>query len=426
MSALPKLFWFPHNAKPGAPIILCYPDIVEAGDFLKPLWDSQHQLCLLLKRKWLPSIPWERAAGAVIVDELPDSATLCESFQNLFERAGLDRRPVDEVFVFGEHSIDLFAHIAQQFQKDPWFASVAPLFRDKLRMRQVAEACGIPCPGFVCGNDTEGIERLLGTCRTSTEPHWISKPRNGMGSHGVRTWSNAGDLRQWLTALPEAERETLLIEEFVPGALFHVDGAVHEGRVLASCVSRYGHPLADVVHGGRTFTDLTIEAGTPLEHALQEAHDRVVKGFGLRTGLTHIEFFLASDTGRIVLCEAACRPPGQNLTEFPRILFGQNFLTILGRALRGEPVPPRSNGTAGLIAFVAPQGRLLECTPMEQLEHPDIVARTPTAPAGTLFAHRELFVDFGRVFFHSADESACANAISCVLNQFSFRMEPLS
>src|SRR5690606_12039037 len=134
-------------------------------------------------------------------------------------------------------------------------SSQALRFRDKLAMRNIAGAAGIPCPKFTGVFNEAQINDYLG----SAEAPWIVKPRSEVSAFGIRKCETADDV--WATLHDLDERHTwrdhpsqYLIEQFIEGKVFHVDSVVADGKVLACGVSEYGTPPFSVSHYGGVFT----------------------------------------------------------------------------------------------------------------------------------------------------------------------------
>ena len=58
----------------------------------------------------------------------------------------------------------------------------------------------------------------------------------------------------WATA-----QSHFLLEQFVPGDIFHVDSIVSEGEVVFSVAHQYGRPPMQVMHEGGVFTTRTVD-----------------------------------------------------------------------------------------------------------------------------------------------------------------------
>ncbi len=53
-----------------------------------------------------------------------------------------------------------------------------------------------------------------------------------------------------------------LLEQYVPGDIYHVDAIVYERELLFSIASRYGRPPMDVSQEGDIFTTRTLPLGS--------------------------------------------------------------------------------------------------------------------------------------------------------------------
>ena len=90
-------------------------------------------------------------------------------------------------------------------------------------------------------------------------PPWLLKPRAEASALGIRkiskTRSNCGARStNWAT-----EQSRFLLEQFVPGDIFHVDSIVSEGKVVFSVAHQYGRPPMQVMHEGGVFTTRTVD-----------------------------------------------------------------------------------------------------------------------------------------------------------------------
>ena len=116
-------------------------------------------------------------------------------------------------------------------------------FRDKLAMRNRARAAGIPCPEFV---HVAQPRRRLREWTARVAPPWVLKPRSQAAAIGIRRLDSADELWRTIDALGDAQADYVL-EQFVPGDVYHVDSIVFDGRIRFAIASRYRH-AAD---GGR-------------------------------------------------------------------------------------------------------------------------------------------------------------------------------
>src|SRR6201997_936930 len=126
-------------------------------------------------------------------------------------------------------------------------------FRDKLAMRARAKETGILAPEFVhvlnYGSLREFMSRVPGP--------WLLKPRSQASGIGMKKIHKPDDLWPWLDQLGD-QQSFYLLEQFVPGIVYHVDSIVSEREVFFAEPHAYGSPPLDVSHQGGVFTTRTL------------------------------------------------------------------------------------------------------------------------------------------------------------------------
>jgi len=80
-----------------------------------------------------------------------------------------------------------------------------------------------------------------------------------------------------------------LLEQFVPGTVYHVDSIVSEREVLFAEPHVYGSPPLDVSHQGGVFTTRTLQRDTAETKNLLEVNRNVIEGLGYLRGVTHAD-----------------------------------------------------------------------------------------------------------------------------------------
>src|ERR1035441_9253678 len=68
-----------------------------------------------------------------------------------------------------------------------------------------------------------------------------------------------------------------LLEQYVPGDIYHVDTVVYERELLFAIASRYGRPPMDVAHEGDIFTTRTLPRGSAEERPLLALNEKVLR-----------------------------------------------------------------------------------------------------------------------------------------------------
>jgi biotin carboxylase len=229
------------------------------------------------------------------------------------------------------------------------------LFRDKLAMRIKAQAVGLTVPPFVHVLNHDQVRAFM----AAVPPPWLLKPRAEAAAMGIKQIRHADELWSWIEQLGDRQSHFLL-EQYVPGAVYHVDAIVAGGSVVFAAVHQYGQPPLDVVHRGKVFSTCTMPAGDPLAARLLEQNRMLLAAFGLERGVTHAEF-IHTPTDDVIFLEVAARVGGAYVDQVIEQASGVNLWAEWARvevqALRGEPyqLPPLRHEYAGLVLCLARQ-----------------------------------------------------------------------
>ncbi|MNX94715.1 argininosuccinate lyase [compost metagenome] len=213
----------------------------------------------------------------------------------------IDSKPIDRVVALLERDVELAAEIREMLGIEGQPRWQAHLFRDKLAMRLHALSCGVKVPYFAAAADRDAVTRML----EQVPPPYLLKPRDGLGASGIKRLDRREEVFQALDALGD-KVDRYLLEQYVAGAVYHVDAVTKDGTPRFAVASRYGLPLLDVLQGGN-FVSYTIARGSALEQRLLEANRRIIQGFGYQRGVSHIEFIVGRDDQEIYFLEGASR-----------------------------------------------------------------------------------------------------------------------
>jgi hypothetical protein len=281
------------------------------------------------------------------------------------DRAGVEReldricaeRPITALVHVTEDDVLRAARVRERHGlPGPRPADVLP-WRDKYLMKQAVSAAGVPTARFTVPATAAAAARF------AADAGWpvVVKPRLGMASHGVSVVRDADRLADLAAAWDPGD---VLLESFVPGDVYHVDGFAQDGKVLFAVVSRYlngclafqdGAPLGSVQIGPSD------EDTTPYLRVAEQ----VVKALPpLDFTPYHLELFRRPD-GELVFCEIACRLGGAHIMEELTHLTGVNPARLWIRHQLGledgPAVPLRGNGRCYGWLLIPPRaGRLVE------------------------------------------------------------------
>jgi hypothetical protein len=250
--------------------------------------------------------------------------------------------------------------------------SATRYFRDKLAMRKRAAENGIRVPEFTSTFHFQDITDFL----EKVAPPWVLKPRLLAGAMGIRKCQSKEEVWDNIHRLGD-EQSYFVLEQFVPGDIFHVDSIWFEGEVVFAIASGYGTPPLEVATGGGIFTTETLETGSELDVSLRQANEAVLRAFGLRSGVSHTEFIRAHADGAIYFLETSARVGGANIADLIEVASGVNLWAEWAKvevaAARGASyrVAESARQQAGLLVSLARQ----EWPDTSDFDEPELVWR---------------------------------------------------
>jgi biotin carboxylase len=231
--------------------ILCVATFEKGAEFLR---ECRRQGCtvLLLTNESLKDAPsWPREA----IDEIfaiPADITRDDLLKGVSHVAR--SRPIDRVVALDDFDVETAALLREHLRVPGMGETTARYFRDKLAMRTRAHEHGILVPPFVGLFNDRAIDAYLDT----VPGPWLVKPRSQAAAIGIRKAETRDQVWQHVDALGDM-RAFSLLEQFVPGDIYHVDAIVFDRQVLFSASHRYGSPPFTVAHQGGIFTTSTVD-----------------------------------------------------------------------------------------------------------------------------------------------------------------------
>ncbi|MEO8726599.1 MAG: ATP-grasp domain-containing protein [Acidobacteriaceae bacterium] len=265
-------------------------------------------------------------------------------------------RHIDRIVALDEFDMETVASLREHMRLPGMGASATYLFRDKLAMRVRAARSGIRVPQFTGVFNYDDLRAWM----AATRAPWVLKPRTQASSLGIRKLHNSEELWRALETLGD-QQSYFVLERFVPGKVFHVDGIVSEGQVRLAAAHEYGQPPMQLTHEGGVFTTRQMERDAPLTRRLIEAHRQVVEAFGMVDGVTHTEYIQADEDGEIYFLEAAARVGGAFIANVIEQSYGVNpwveWARVEVAAMRGEhyELPVLQKAYAGSVICLAQQ-----------------------------------------------------------------------
>ena len=287
--------------------IVCIASEQKGNEFLDEAQNAGWHVTLVTRKKLLDE-PWVWTA-LNDVKTVEDNASPAEYMRAITNIAGT--RKIDRVVGLDEFDVTTAARTREHLQLGGMTSSHALRFRDKLSMRNIAYAAGIPCPEFTGVFNQEQIEEFL----NRVPPPWIIKPRFEVSAFGIRKCETKEQVWQVITDLDNRNNwrdhpSQFVLEKFIVGNVYHVDSIVDNAKVLASGVSKYGTPPFSVTHYGGVFTTSIVSYRSSERKHLEKLNQQLLSAFKYERGVTHAEFLESADDGKFYLLEVACRVGG--------------------------------------------------------------------------------------------------------------------
>lgn len=257
---------------------------------------------------------------------------------------------IDRIVALDDFDVEHAADLREHIRMPGMLHSQARLFRDKLAMRSAAQNAGIAQPRFTgLVNHNHVYEFML-----SVPPPWIFKPRTLAGSEGIQKFNRQEQVWQKLEELGDAQSQFLL-EEFIPGNVFHVDSLHWQGSPLFALASAYGAPPLTMLQGQKLFSTRTLEQTSDIAQRLLSVNQQLLTAFAREYGPSHSEFIQGQD-GQLYFLETAARVAGGNIE---RVIESATDIKVWQEAAKMEladyakehyELPEQAERYAGLIA----------------------------------------------------------------------------
>lgn len=262
---------------------------------------------------------------------------------------------IDRIVPLDEFDLEIAAALREHLRIAGMGETTARYFRDKLAMRMAAENKGILSPAFVPVLNYDKIRHFT----EQASPPWVLKPRSQGGAAGIRKIYHADELWHHLDMLGD-EQSHYVLEQFVPGDIFHVDAITIEGKVIFAEVSRYGRPPLDIIQNGGIFMTSLQRRESEASLELKALNQHLLNAFNFRSGITHTEFIKSHADGRFYFLETAARVGGAYIAEVIEQATGMNLWTEWAKieiADGGKPykLPDLRTDYAGIVLCLAKQ-----------------------------------------------------------------------
>jgi len=266
---------------------------------------------------------------------------------------------IDRIVALDEFDMENVSALREHLRIPGMGLTAIRYFRDKLAMRARAREEGILVPEFVHVLNYDRLREFM----SRVPSPWLLKPRSQASGIGMKKIHSQEELWPWLGQLGD-QQSFYLLEQFVPGAVYHVDSVVSEHNIVFAEAHAYGTPPLDTSHHGGVFTTRTLPREAEETKSLLEINRNLIEGLGLMRGVTHAEFLRSHADGKFYFIEVAARVGGAYISDVIETATGINLWREwarleVGAGNRPYQLPSVRHDYAGVILSLARQ------------EHPD-------------------------------------------------------
>ncbi|WP_265445384.1 ATP-grasp domain-containing protein [Flexivirga meconopsidis] len=244
------------------------------------------------------------------------------------------RTPIGALFPGQEQAVQPAARLAVELGLRTPGPVVAQRLRHKHLMRDAVRNAGIDQPRYVAVTGSAAVRAALRVTGTPS----VVKPVDQSGSLGVRKVETVSDARAAMAQIARLvevdEDHPILVEEYVEGPEFSVEGVVADGTVHVVGVTekRLGSEPTFVEIGH------LVPAGIDdrCQQELREYARKVVHALGLRLGPFHLEVRMG--VRGPMLMEVAARLPGDRIPDLWLRAAGADLYAATVASYLGEEV----------------------------------------------------------------------------------------
>lgn len=264
---------------------------------------------------------------------------------------------IDAVIPGFEYFVPVAAAVAAQFSLPSIEENNVFGLRNKYEMRKKLQAKGVLVPEFELIQNLDALERAL----DGVDFPRILKPIDSAGSVCVSKVNSAEEAlsvfaafnNEPITLWGHTLSSSMLLEEYINGKEYSVEGVVANDRVIHFCITE------KILSDEGDFVEIGHIVNPELEIKVQDKIrfyvNDVIKALGANHCPFHAELRL-TETGEPVLMEIAARLPGDKIAELINLVSSQSYFDAVLAVYLGMPISEDIllHGAAGIRFFYRP------------------------------------------------------------------------
>lgn len=234
-------------------------------------------------------------------------------------------------------AVTTVAYLAQKLGLKGIGCEIASRFTNKYKMRQITSAAGFVSPQFSLCHTADETKKFL-----SKAPTCIIKPLDSQSSRGVHVVKNEKDIDENFDDCIQYSNveKAIVIEEYIDGTEFTVDGLKTENEYIVTAISEKEHYDYNPSIANRLVFS---QNNNRYDYGkLRKINTDMVKAMELPFGLTHAEYKYKN--GEFYLIEIAARGGGTKISsDIVPLVSGINSNEVYLDILLGNSVEIKKN-----------------------------------------------------------------------------------
>jgi len=258
-------------------------------------------------KEWLPLDIQSKLVDFQQVDDVFDASQLEAAAKLLMARQGKIHRILGAV----EQTQIPVAQVREVLGIEGMDVETATNFRDKGRMKNLLQEAGLPCARHRKVTSKKAALDFAGYIGFPL----IVKPPDGAASQSTFRANNFIELEWALSHNPPSPAHEVLMEEFILGDEFSFDTFSLNGQPVFHSLTKYFPNPLEVIREPWIQWQVLLprEIDIPIYDDIKQAAFKTLDTLGMKTGMSHLEWFRRNDGG-IAISEVAARPPGAQIT----------------------------------------------------------------------------------------------------------------
>lgn len=233
-------------------------------------------------------------------------------------------------------------------------ARTAERFRDKGVMKDVLRAAGIPCARH---RKVADEAEALAFAAEAGFP-LVVKPPAGAGAKSTFRVETNEELVASVRACGAGRGREVQVEEFIVGDEHSFDTVTIHGKPVWHSLSHYDPSPLHVVENPWIQWCVMVprEVDHPRYDDIRKVAFRALDALGMKTGISHMEWFRRKD-GSLAVGEVGCRPPGAQFCTLHSYAHDFDLYAAWGRLVIFDQFAPPERKYAAGAAYLRGQGK---------------------------------------------------------------------